>query len=144
MTETREARRAAEKAARDRLGGPLISTAGELGVAVAQRDAAAAAVADAQEQAREHVRRAQQEAEQIVTDARAQVTAADKEYRRAHAAALTAGWSATALHDMGYPAPPTPRRNRTTPAPAAATAPAAPTSGTAQPDPLRTADAQVA
>ncbi len=139
MTDAREARRAAEKAARDRLAGPLISSAGELGVAVAGRQAAATAVEQAQQRAREHVRRAQQETEQIVSDACAQVAAADDEYRRAHRAALAAGWSAGALHDMGYPAPPTPRRHRTTPAPAKA----APT-GTSRPDPTSAVDAQVA
>ena len=124
MSDAREARRAAEKAARDRLAGPLISAAGELGVAVAQRHTAAAGVAEVQRRAREHVQRAQQEAEQMLTDARAQVTAADTEYRRAHTAALAAGWSTAALHDMGYAAPPTPKRTRTTPT--TTTAPTAP------------------
>ena len=113
MTDAREARRAAEKTARDRLAGPLISAAGELGVAVAQRQTAVADVAEVQQRAREHVQRAQQEADQMLTAARARVTAADTEYRRAHAAALTAGWSTGALHDMGYTAPPAAKRSRT-------------------------------
>ena len=129
MTDAREARRAAEKAARDRLAGPLINAAGELGVAAAQRQTAAAHVAQVQQRAREHVQRAQQEAEQMLADAHAQVTAADTEYRRAHTAALTAGWSAGALHDMGYTAPPAAKRTRTTPA-----APAPPNSDAPNPD----------
>lgn len=112
MTQTQQARKAAEKAARDRLAGPLITAAGELGVAVAQRHTAASGVHAAQEQAREHIRLAQQHAEQIVADAHAQVTNADEQYRHAHTAALAAGWSAAALHDMGYTAPPTSTRRR--------------------------------
>ena len=38
----------------------------------------------------------------LVAGARAQVTAAETEYRRALTAALTAGWSTAALQDTGY------------------------------------------
>jgi len=63
------ARRAAEQAARERLAGPLIGAVGELGVAVAQRETAAAGVSAAEERAREHVRRAQAEAQEMVAAA---------------------------------------------------------------------------
>ena len=112
MAEVRDARRAAERAARERLGGPLINAAGELGVAAARREAAAAGVAGAQQQAREHLARAQAEADRMVADARAAVTAADEQYQRAHEEAVAAGWAPSALTDMGYPAPPTPQRPR--------------------------------
>ena len=110
MAEIRDARRAAERAARERLGGPLISAAGELGVAAAQRKAAG--VASAQQQAQEHLARAQAEAERMVADARAAVTAADEQYRRAHEEAVAAGWAPGALTDMGYALPPEPKRGR--------------------------------
>ncbi len=112
MAEGREARRAAERTARERLAGPLISAVGELGVAVAGREAAAAAVATATERAREHVRRAQIEADQMVSMASEAVTAAEEEYRLAHAAAVEAGWSPAALEDMGYASPSQQRRAR--------------------------------
>jgi hypothetical protein len=91
------------QAARERLAGPLISAVGELGVAVAAEETATAGVPAAQEQAREHMRRAQREAEEMVAAACARVAAADDGYRTAHEAAIDAGWSATALTDMGYP-----------------------------------------
>ena len=112
MAGMRDARRAAERAARERLGGPLINAAGELGVAAAQREAAAAGVAGAQQQAREHLARAQAEAERMVTDARAVVTAADERYRRAHEGAVAAGWAPSALTDMGYALPSAAKRAR--------------------------------
>ena len=99
------AARRAEQAARERLAGLLIGAVGELGVAVAARETAAAGMPPAQERAREHVRRAQREAQEMVAAARAQVAAADDGYRAAHQAATDAGWSAAALGDMGYPAP---------------------------------------
>jgi hypothetical protein len=78
---------------------------GELGVAVAQRETAAAGVPVAEERAREHVRQAQAEAQEMVAAARARVAAVDGAYRAAHQAATDAGWSAAALVDMGYPEP---------------------------------------
>ena len=119
MADVRGARRAAEKAARERLGGPLIAAVGQLGVAVAERHAAGEQVGVAEDRAREHVRRAQQEAEEMVAAARAQVTVTEDSYRQAHDAAVAAGWSPAALSDMGYPAPTATRRTRaqtTTPA----------------------------
>ncbi len=101
MAEVRGARRAAEKAARARLGGPLISAAGELGVAAAQRETATAGVVDAENRAREHLRRAQAEAQRMVADARALVAAADEQYRRVHDAARTAGLVLRRAHRHG-------------------------------------------
>src|SRR5450759_3975869 len=77
MAQAATAQRTAERAARDRLAGPLISAVGELGVAVAQRETAAAGVSEAEERAREHVRRVQAEAQEMVAAERAQVAAAD-------------------------------------------------------------------
>ncbi len=116
MAELKAARRAAEKAARERLAGPLINAAGQLGVAAAQQQAAAAAVDDAKQQAQAHLRQAQLEADRMLTQARDHVTAADDHYRQAHHAALTAGWSPAALADMGYTPPASARRNRNQPA----------------------------
>ena len=114
--------------ARKRLAGPLIGAVGELGVAVAARETAAAGVPAAQERARAHVRRAQAEAQELVAAAHAQVAAADDGYRAAHRVATDAGWSAAALVDMGYPQPRStgtrPRRSRAA-APRAASARAA-------------------
>jgi hypothetical protein len=116
MAELKGARRAAEKAARERLAGLLINAAGQLGVAVAQQQAAAAGVDDAKQQAQAHLRQAQLEADSILTQAREHVSAADDDYRQAHHAALTAGWSPAALADMGYTPPTPPRRMRNQPA----------------------------
>jgi len=116
MAELKGARRAAEKAARERLAGPLINAAGQLGVAAAQQQAAAAGVDDAKQQAQAHLREAQLEADSMLTQARDHVTAADEDYRQAHRAALTAGWLPAALADMGYSPPAPPKRNRNQPA----------------------------
>ncbi len=51
----------------------------------------------------------------MLTHARDHVTAADDDYRQAHHAALTAGWSPAALADMGYHPPAPPKRNRNQP-----------------------------
>lgn len=128
MTEVRGARRAAEKAARERLAGPLINAAGDLGVAVAQQQAAVVGVGAAEQRAREHVRQAQAEADAMVTEARSQVGAAEDDYRQAHEAAVTAGWSPAALADMGYAAPPHAAPVAPLPHPPARTAPRATTS----------------
>ena len=101
----REARRTAEKAARDLLGGPLITAAGALGVAVAAQQTAAAGVLTAQDRAQQHLQQAQRDAEQMVTDARTEISTADDAYRQTYQAAVTAGWAPAALTDMGYPTP---------------------------------------
>jgi len=103
-------------AARERLAGPLITAAGQLGVAVAQRQAAAAGVDDAKHKAQAHLRQAQLEADSMLTHAGDHVTAADDKYRQAHGDALTAGWSPAALTDMSYTPPAPPKRNRNQPA----------------------------
>jgi len=112
VAEPRGARQAAEKAARERLAGPLINAAGQLGVAVARQQAAAAGADDAKHKAQAHLRQAQTEAVSMLTHARDQVITADDDYRQAHHAALTAGWSPAALADMGYTPPAPPKRNR--------------------------------
>src|SRR5664280_1584998 len=108
MAQVSAARRAAEQAARKRLAGPLIGAVGELGVAVAARETAAAGVPAAQERAGAHVRRAQAEAQELVAAAHAQVAAADDGYRAAHRVATDAGWSAAALVLLGSPQPRSP------------------------------------
>jgi len=52
----------------------------------------------------------------MLTQARDHVSAADDDYRQAHHAALTAGWSPAALADMGYHPPAPPKQNRNQPA----------------------------
>ena len=101
----REARRTAEKAARELLGGPLITAAGALGVAIAAQQTAAAGILTAQDRAQQHLQQAQREAEQIITNARTEISTADNNYRQAHQDAVTAGWAPAALTDMGYPPP---------------------------------------
>jgi hypothetical protein len=112
MAQAAAARRAAEKAALERLAGPLIGAVGELGVAVAEQQAAAGEVTAAEERAREHVRRAQQEADRMLADAHARVATADDGYRQAQEAAVTAGWSPAALTEMGYASPARTRQRR--------------------------------
>lgn len=112
MADVRGARRAAEKAARERLAGPLISAVGELGVAIAQQTAAGAGVGTAEQRAHEHMQQAQVEADAMVAEARSQIGVADEQYRKAHEAAVTAGWATAALADMGYDAPATPKPTR--------------------------------
>jgi len=102
----------------DRHGTPrraLINAAGELGVAFAQQQAAAAGVDDAKHKAQAHLRQAQSEADAMLTQARDHVTAAAADYRQAHHAALTAGWSPAALPDMGYSPPASLKRTRNQP-----------------------------
>ena len=101
-TEKREARRTAQGVARERLAGPLISSVGELGIALAERGSASLEVEDARLRGREHLRRARAQARAWVTDAQCKVKQAEDEYRKAHTSALTAGWSAAALTDMGF------------------------------------------
>jgi len=91
MAELKGARRAAQKAVRERLAGPLINAARELGVAAAQQQAAVAGVDDAKQQVQAYLRQAQSEADAMLTQARDHVTAAADDYRQAHHAALTAG-----------------------------------------------------
>ncbi len=51
----------------------------------------------------------------MLTQARDHLTAAAADYRQAHHAALTAGWSPAALADMGYTPPAPPKRTRNQP-----------------------------
>jgi hypothetical protein len=113
MTDSRSARKAAERAAQALLEGTLISKAGDLGAAAAARTEAADGVKTARERGTELLADAQRQADTLLTDAQSAVTAADTAYADAWQAATAAGWTEQALTDLGYPPPDTgPKRRR--------------------------------
>ncbi|GAB7192792.1 hypothetical protein NUM3379_35010 [Kineococcus sp. NUM-3379] len=117
MGDLREARRAAEKAAKALLQRTMIGAAGELAAAAASRTAANEDVGTVQERAAEHVARAQREAEEMVAAAADRASVAATSYEEAYAAALAAGWSAAALLELGHDAPAGRRSRRGAPRP---------------------------
>ncbi len=121
--DARDARRAAEKAARD-----LISTRaaliGELGVAAARHTDTTNAVTDAQHHAEALLDEARRRGNQLVRDAQTAVEVTAAACAAAYDSATAAGWTPAELDQLGFPGPAAPRR-RTRPAdrPASATAP---------------------
>lgn len=118
----------------------LIGAVGELGVAVAHREAALAGVPGSRERAREHVRRAQAKAAAMVAASEAELTASTEHYDRVRQAAVEAGWSSAALADMGYPASTRKRSRRRAAADAGASPPAPAAPGEAGKSPAARAD----
>lgn len=112
MADTRNARRTAERAAQKLLETTMISAAGNLGAAAEARTEAADAVTAAHDKGRELLAEAQRQADQLDTDARALVTTADTTYSETWTAAVTAGWTDTALSELGYTAPAAPTKTR--------------------------------
>jgi hypothetical protein len=102
--EAREARRTAEKAARD-----LITTRttliGDLAIAVHNRDTATHGVTAARADGAKLVDAARKQAAQLLATATDAVAKADDSYATAYTAALTGGWHKTELKTMNYPAP---------------------------------------
>jgi len=121
--DARDARRAAEKAARD-----LINTRaaliGELGVAAARHTDTTNAVAHAQHQAEALLDEARCRGNQLIHDAQTAVDDTAGACAAAYDSATAAGWTPAELDQLGFPAPAAPRRH-TRPAdkPASAAAP---------------------
>ena len=120
--DVRDARRAAEKAARDLLNART-RVVGDLAVATAARAKATDAAARAGDQGRALVEAAKREAASITEAAAIVVADADAGYAAAHRAATAAGWQPAELTALGFPAPTRfgrkearPRTSPTTPA----------------------------
>lgn len=108
--DAREARRAAEKAAKEQLQQTLVGVVGDLGVAHAQRVDASTGVTDAAQQGRELVKQAEARAAELTATAKEAVEQAEADYVAAFEGAVTAGWSAGTLAGMGYDRPGKTRR----------------------------------
>jgi len=114
--DTRAARRAAEKAARDLIN-KRAALVGELGVAQAERTQLDADVTAAAERGRQLVAAAEVEAGQLVETAQACVRDADQRYADVYSAVTAAGWAVADLTALGFPPRDgaTPRRRRPQP-----------------------------
>ena len=112
--DSRTARRAAEKAARD-LMTSRAALVGELGVAHAERMRLAQDVHAAADHGRQLVANAQAEAARLVAAAQDLVHDGEQRYGDAYTAATTAGWTTGDLTALGFQPSPstTPRRRRT-------------------------------
>jgi len=121
--DARDARRAAEKAARD-----LINTRaaliGEIGVAAARHTDTTTGVTGAQHHAQALLDEARRRGNQLVRDAQTAVEDTAAACAAAYDSAAAAGWTPAELDQLGFPAPAAPRR-RTRPAakPVSAAAP---------------------
>jgi hypothetical protein len=102
--DSRDTRRAAEKAARALLQARAAAV-GDLAVADTSRAAAGERLTAAVGDGQALIEAAQQQAAQLLTDARAGLDDAHSSYAAAHAAALDAGWQPAELATLGYPAP---------------------------------------
>ena len=133
--DTRTARRAAEKAARDLINNRA-TLIGELGVAQAERAQLEADVTTAADRGRQLVAAAEAEASRLLETAQSCVRDAEQRYTDVYGAATAAGWAPADLATLGFqPADSStgPRRRRTQPAAARASAAAlAPTPSTAE------------
>lgn len=97
----REARRAAEKAARDRIA-ERVRLVGELGVLAQRRFEMERAVQSAQERADALIQAAKESGQRIVDTASHHLAEASQQYESAYAAALSAGWAAADLDGIGF------------------------------------------
>ncbi len=116
--DARDARRAAEKAARD-----LINTRaaliGELGVAAARHTDTTTGVTDAQHQAEALLDEARRRGNQLIHDAQTAVEDTAAACAAAYDSATAAGWTPAELDQLGFPAPTPPgRRSRAAAKPA--------------------------
>ena len=111
--DTRAARRAAEKAARDLITSRT-ALIGELGVAQAERTQLDDDITAAAERGRALVAAAEAEAARMLQAAQACVRDADQHYTELYSAATAAGWAPTDLTALGFPPGdnPAPRRRR--------------------------------
>lgn len=103
--DAREARRAAEKAAKEQLANSLIGLVGDLGVSHAKQGTYRDAIGDAEKEAKRLIEEAQAKGAELVKNAREAAEAADADYASTHAKAVAAGWTAENLANIGYPSP---------------------------------------
>ena len=97
----REARRAAEKAARDRIS-ERVRLAGELGVLAQRRLEMEQGVDVALERANALMQAAKDSGQRLVDAASARLDEASSQYESAYAAALSAGWTTADLDEIGF------------------------------------------
>lgn len=111
--DTRTARRAAERAARDLLTSRA-AVAGEVGVVAAERAQLAEDVTAATSRGRDLIAAAEAEAARLIAAAQDLVVEADQRYADVYSAATGAGWTPADLTALGFqPAPAgTTRRRR--------------------------------
>ena len=114
----KDGRRAAERAAREALGA-RVAAVGDLGAAVARREAALAGPDRARARTEELLTAARAEGRRLAEDARAELAAAHEHYATVYTAATAAGWAAGDLAGLGYDPPPR-RRTKPTGAPSPA------------------------
>lgn len=113
--DTRTARRAAEKAARDLINGRA-ALVGELGVMHAERARLAEEVKAAAEQGRQLIADAGAEASSLVTSAQDLARAGAQLYADAYQVAAAGGWTAADLAALGFEPASTGTRRRRAPA----------------------------
>ncbi len=124
--DTRAARRAAEKAARDLIS-HRATLVGELGVAQAERTQLEDDVAAAAERGRQLIAEAQAEAARLLEHAQACVRDAEQRYTDVYTSATAAGWTPADLTALGFqPATGSRPRQRRASAEQTGTAPAEP------------------
>ena len=111
--DTRTARRAAEKAARDLIN-DRAALIGELAVARADRTQLDTDITAACERGRQLVAAAEAEAAGLLDTAQAGVRQADQRYADVYSAATAAGWAAADLTALGFAPGNSPRRRRST------------------------------
>ena len=109
--DTRTARRAAEKAARDLIN-DRAALIGELAVARAERTQRDTDIAAAGERGRQLVAAAEAEAAALLDTAQAGVRHADQRYADVYSAATAAGWAAADLTALGFQPSNNARRRR--------------------------------
>lgn len=115
--DSRSARRAAEKAARDLITNRA-ALVGELGVAAAERTQLAADVTAADERGRQLVADAEAQAARLVAAVQDLVADGEQRYADAYTAATAAGWAPSDLTALGFPPVATSSTRRRRPSPA--------------------------
>lgn len=113
--DTRAARRAAEKAARDLIN-DRAALIGELGVAQAERTQLDTDVTAAAERGRQLLAEAEADAARLLESAQARVRDAGARYADVYSAATAAGWTPADLAALGFrPSPGSSSGRRTSP-----------------------------
>jgi hypothetical protein len=135
--DTRAARRAAEKAARDLINNRAVLV-GEFGVTSVERGRLAGDVAAAAARGQQLVADAEAEAARLVAAAQDLAQDGEQRYADAYSAATAGGWTAADLTALGFQPAPTGRRRRSAVeqpelAPQAATVPEQPAEHERQP-----------
>ncbi len=99
--DSRAARREAEKAARVLIAGK-VEIIGDLAVASAARATAVDGIKSAKEQGKMLVEQAKKQSAELVSAARERVEDAEVEYGAVFTVAVSTGWTAKELVDLGY------------------------------------------